>query len=74
MLKDKVDKLEKSVFADKENNTIFAEFDDRFLAFQVNLYGQMDTLKTDLNGHVKMLEEKIFDTNNRISQNEVLKE
>eukprot|EP00347_Sterkiella_histriomuscorum_P019130 403342832 len=73
-LQEKVTTLENSIFKSRETNTIFDDFDQKFVEFEVSCQKQIEKIRTQMVSNFNTIQDKIFETNNRISTNEILKQ
>lgn len=59
--------IENSIFKSKETNTIFDDFETKFLHFEVAMHQSIDKVQTRVFSKITEVEDRLFETNNRIS-------
>ncbi len=71
---DRMALVEASVFKTKQTSTIFDDIEAKFQNFDIKFNTKIEKMIDDLNGKFGHINDRIFETNNKITQNEVLKQ
>ena len=70
---EKIALLENSVFKTKNSTSLFDDIENKIIEFEGNIKKEILKMSGEFSMSVAQMENKIFQTNNRISLNEVLK-
>ncbi len=65
--------IEDSVFKTNNSTSIFDDIENKIFEYEANIRQEMVKLNGDFIVKFSKVDEKLFETNNRISANEVLK-
>ncbi|CDW79604.1 UNKNOWN [Stylonychia lemnae] len=71
---DKISTLENTIFKSKDTSTIFDDFEQKFIKFEVNIKQDIERHQGEIDARFVVVDDRIFETNNRITSNDILKQ